>query len=235
MEAKKEIRKKLGNLEYFFSFLSSLDPNTTREDFFDASKIIIQAALEIADFESAKDAFNKMLSDFAEGKKEYQLFVRRNYRQNQGSIRRLTFLMEESYAAGLYTDIDCFLQAMFAFSDDMIRTKLFALAGRDKFLSEIYAGKVSEPIMAHLLRRNLTHAMLRKWDEGNDKTVSHVTMTGDEKPMQLPPAHSPEIYVREKAFKTLEEGYVQEKWYTRAEGDAIHAIVASSSGDTDGS
>lgn len=85
-----------------------------------------------------------------------------------------------------------------------------------------------------MLERNLTEAVLRKWDEEEyeQKNRTRVTMTGEGEVSTAPKSFPHEAYKRVKAFESLEEVFIKMGLYARLEAAEDDAIIASSSGDT---
>lgn len=131
----------------------------------------------------------------------------------------------------MYTSLDRFLQHLFSFDDETIHGKLLKLGGVDAFLKNIYTDE-SEP-MACLLRRDLSEAILRSWDERDYRLATRVTMTGVDDPMQAPTTFPVEAYERVRSFQSLENSFVRMKSHAPAEGDCRGAIPASSSSDAE--
>ena len=224
-------------MEYVLSFLSSLDVNGKREEVFNEFWADVLAVTKISHLQQAKDALNKILDDFKASKKEYQLLERSNFKDNEVMILRIQTFSLEMQNKGIYTGLDRFLRSLFSFGDGLIKEHMSrALKGLDVFLIDIYSGKREEPAkLENLLERNLTEAVLRKWDEEEyeQKNPTRVTMAGEGEVSTAPKSFPRDAYKRVRAFESLEDAFIKMRLYTRLETAEDHAIAASSSIDTD--
>jgi len=221
MEAKEARNKKIEELEYFFQFLSNTKIEK-RNEIFDKYRMYLEEAMRTR--EPAKEAFNEMLNDFRDaGKNECFLFVRKDYKENERMVVRLTHFMESMQLDEMYTPLDRFLQYLFSFDDNTIKEYLVkTLKTLDSFLKTIYPQE-PDPMQC-LLHRDLREADLLDWDERD----YYVTTTGVEDPKLGAPPNPDDLYVRVRAFKSLEQVFIKVKLYTPVGGASNFGIPDSS-------
>ena len=244
MAARERISNELEELELLFAYFHRMG-NDQLERVLEESQFgpwtHLQIIFKTPNWDKAMECFEDWLAKFANQKREFYLFQRKNYEKHAIIMADLNTLKVKLRAEKKYTALDRFLQYLFNMDDNTLEQ--LVAKGAPAFLETIFENKVpsESTAMKEFLKRNLREDILREWDEmdiaRHRPLVPPIAReTGEDEAMpaveRLPGYRYPQyLYERVKQFQNFEKAQVVNGKYKGEEEADDSAIVASSISD----